>query len=992
MGGFTFLPICYNIGWNPYWHRCETTIEELTMRVLATWIARLCVIGTIGTTTLGGETISGVYINKDHPEYRIEFLPGGKAIESFKGHLTSGTYNIEAGECVLMTGPSETPDVYRCRIVGNHLISKTGCRWVPRGEIHVVPWQNTLPVTIVVKDHRTSEPVSEFGYSYEIDTGKAHYDPLLVRPTPVRSESGTFTLQAPPACRISMTIYSPDVIKGTRQFDLTSENKARRIEIPVVCGVTVHGVVVDADLQKPLPGVQVSPVLYKFWRYIPDRRRSVTTDAEGRFTVRGIALHTGIHAEHRDYLECRSQLVGDGIVKDGPEWTGVRIELKTGERITGTVKTPDGKPLAGVLVSDGLRKRVLSKTDGTFTLLSPGEYTPVPLTILDTPPKDKAPSFAIRFEKKGYVFQKLTRTAQELRNIQVIMDPRPVLRGRVVDPEGRPVTNGKVFVGPGQNPPDNWCVSKEVDQTDGTFSLSIEPEHDYHHERRFWVGVSSPDFAVWETHLDPWKGSKSLTIRLKPGMSLTGKVQLLEHAKGPVHVRLTPVGRPMPKDVPFVDRGLPQYRECGLRKATADQEGHFRLKHVVPGKYNMKLSGPHVAPQETSIVVRQTSRDVGTFTLKGVGTIVGQLFDKNGKPARFAYGMVYSDVFADSNAWQGWKTDEEGRFRVEKVPAGRAKVCPEVNGVPRCSRVGWVVPGQTTEVRIRAPDARQSIAFRFVDREGSNAAFISKDGALVRYQPAEDRCFHIELVPQGNMPCSYPEDEWHELSVDGRIVLKDVTPNKYRVRIAKCQGSYLDREDNIIYDADLELTDEPHEVRISLGTGFVKGSVRSPKGTATAHVFALRDGGKRPEHLHTEKRGNFRFRYLTPGEYRFWATDGRSGWAHTQKTVKNKTLDLGILLLQPGGTVKGIVRFNAQPTGKETVQAVHESGVSVGAPDYKGGTGKPYTISGLWPGAWVVILRQGDRILAKQVVQIDATETQTRNLVEEAKAPSADTP
>lgn len=228
------------------------------MKPLSTLLLSFCLAAAVARS---GE-LSGVYVNKKSPHYGIDFLPGGECFFSHAFGDSAGTWAKDKDAFVCKAGDEEKA---RFRVQDHTLIDQDGEPWVRREEVAQVPWKNVSSVTMVVLDSETRKPITRFSYTYRISTPAATYDPLLVRPQEVRSDSGTFMLSAPRACEIEIKVEGENILGGFskwKSYNLTSDNKLRRIEVLVATGVTFSGTVTDARTGKPVTSALVSPVFF----------------------------------------------------------------------------------------------------------------------------------------------------------------------------------------------------------------------------------------------------------------------------------------------------------------------------------------------------------------------------------------------------------------------------------------------------------------------------------------------------------------------------------------------------------------------------------------------------------------------------------------------------------------------------------------------------------------------------------------------------------
>ena len=96
--------------------------------------------------------LSGIYVNKQSPDDRVEFLVKGRYVRSYP--QGQGQYTKE-GEAIVCR--DEGTEEFRFRRKGKSLIDQDGCEWVPREDIARMPWRGVSPVTMVVLDCQTRE-------------------------------------------------------------------------------------------------------------------------------------------------------------------------------------------------------------------------------------------------------------------------------------------------------------------------------------------------------------------------------------------------------------------------------------------------------------------------------------------------------------------------------------------------------------------------------------------------------------------------------------------------------------------------------------------------------------------------------------------------------------------------------------------------------------------------------------------------------------------
>ncbi len=248
----------------------------------------------------------------------------------------------------------------------------------------------------------------------------------------------------------------------------------------------------------------------------------------------------------------------------------------------------------------------------------------------------------------------------------------PELRGRVRWADGTPVGRYLVMVGPGEEPSGYECEQADVDNPEGHFS--IRPDQFPKEGNLFWIGVKAEGAAPWEGVV-PLADLRSgdFLITLAEGFSLSGTLQLPASAKGSLRVKLGEVpGKRQDDDAIFVsgDRKplLPGF------EGDIPPGAPLRIPDLRPGEYQLRLRGEGVTPLLLTVTLGERDLDLGEVRLLGTGTISGKVSDpyKRKKPWRFADGEIHVEGFGGGpwDSYRDFKTDAEGRFRVEGVPCG----------------------------------------------------------------------------------------------------------------------------------------------------------------------------------------------------------------------------------------------------------------------------------------------------------------------------------
>lgn len=932
--------------------------------------------------------LSGVYVKKKSTYYRIEFLSDGGCHFAKGNSNSSGKYAQEKGTVICR---QENEEVFRFQIEDGELIDQDGNVWVRREEIVVLPWKDVRPVTMVVLEGKTRKPITEFTYRYQISTPTAKYDPLNVRPDEVRSNTGEFTLVAPQACQIELSVEGKNILAGYgtwKSYDLTSDNTLRRIEVVVQTGVTVNGTVVEGRMGKPIAGASVSPIIFTPPLFTPDRDRAVRTDTDGKFVIQGVDDSLGINVWHAEYLEFGRRGFEELGEKVGPDVYSARIELETGELFIGDVRARSGEPLADVTVSDGAGKRVQTDQDGKFILASPAKWNGY-----DT--------YNLSFEKEGFLEQDLHPKSAEPKGFSILLVPVPVLTGQVLDPQGQPVEN--YFVAAGVTlEPRSWCCStQEVRDPTGHFSLPVRTDRDYGQSGKIWIGVKSEGFAFWETTMDIDDLSRSPIVRLKNGVAVRGKTTRSNGDAGKITATILPVRL---HEEEFTSE-ISYRQELGRMQTSVNADGNFKFTHVGPGQYVLGIAGPAVSPISTAIVVSDSDLDLGTLSLRGRGSVAGVIYEHKiiceGGICRldetrgvwpFAEGYIsFQDNSDRTNSEEfshlqsiPFKADENGRFHVDSVPIGVVSVAIpfmfSADIMDAHVRRANVVEGKTTDVRFFDTSGQREVVCLYQIGDGSEEQFSSGSGLgatrKVDNVTTRSPMFEVQLQPADQTGTSFEEADWSDLDGKNQILLRDVSPGKYSLLINDWQGSrglYVK-----VYEATVEAKEGKTSWTIPLGAGCITGAIKwSKEYHSMIHVIAVGENTGVIRNAFSDDQGNFCVRYLPEDDYTLWAHDDSAGWCEMSSVaVRNDVHDIGVQSLKAGGAITGKLPTQWQRDPEITIVAVDSHGIEIEDPSRWSPIGEHFTISNLWNDTWTIRAKRNDRIIAeRKTVVLQGIET-----------------
>ncbi len=422
-------------------------------------------------------------------------------------------------------------------------------------------------------------------------------------------------------------------------------------------GGTVAGRVANGA-GKPIAGANVMIVavddlvgaLRNRFRPIP-----ATSDVQGKFELEGVTAGTRyrIRADAPGYA---ADATSPFTIDAGTELEDVTVTLRQGAALRLRFVDTADRTVTDVTVQletelrrgDGRssRRHVVKPDDPNFVVDDEGW-----ITLRHLPPG----TFSARFEpesrrsldREGVVLVEGETTELE----PMTVEAGAVLRGRVVDREGKPI--------PGAGVEARWqkmyrrFERHAVAGTDGEFRLGGLPEHPV------TVETSAEGFA--DRLMNQVEAGESVTVALRRNGGIRGEVRLAEGG--------TPES--------FIVRAIPRRR---VGEPIDDGEiagGVFELRGLAPGTYAVEVRAPGRAPGRVAkIEVKDhTTVDAGEIRLETGLIVRGRVvYDANGAVARGT--RIRIDRNAGPSDWsvpaEGTTiSGDDGRFSFDGLEPGR---------------------------------------------------------------------------------------------------------------------------------------------------------------------------------------------------------------------------------------------------------------------------------------------------------------------------------
>jgi RNA polymerase sigma factor (sigma-70 family) len=408
---------------------------------------------------------------------------------------------------------------------------------------------------------------------------------------------------------------------------------------------TIRGRVIDQD-QKPIAGatvvIEVSKAYLKSRQQVSFNDNSTKTDASGQWSFAGVpkkpdsvklAAHHVLCLPERPFL-AEKDFKPLSALRDG----SATLHLERGTRIEGTVFSPGGHPVAGAEVfygkvfwAGGMYGNAIppAKTDaqGKFTLgVKPGTIS----------------SLTARADGFSPALQSI-RVGPETLRVDLTVQPPHLLRGRVVDPAGKPIADARLTVswsGPETSAPFDGrgqAIARELTtDADGRFTWKDAPDSGVQ------ATICADGFAIKE-NLD-LASDVELKILLIPSTKIKGAV--VDGATGQAIPRFTLLlgavwhrGDPLIWQ-PYADEDAT--KTLGSFESTLEQPAH---------QYVLRVSADGYLPEDSERFSPEGTAHSFTFRLSRAKPIRGTVLNPGGSHA--PHSIVYLVPAEEENTIDG---------------------------------------------------------------------------------------------------------------------------------------------------------------------------------------------------------------------------------------------------------------------------------------------------------------------------------------------------
>lgn len=603
------------------------------------------------------------------------------------------------------------------------------------------------------------------------------------------------------------------------------ETGQRGVTIRLQEGITITGIVLDAEDKGPVPGVTVRESL-------TGATRDVTSD-DGRFELHGIdpdaleknGRHIFLSTEHDEYQRSFQR-----YPFSADQGEPVTITLLRKKGLEGFVMDDRGQPVKNARVSvevPGFPAALLNMSpdgsvDATFTDAEGGFFiAAMPRMGGDTSYEVVAtyPGFA----KARYGPLKRPKDGESWPLVEIYLSRGTSIGGRVTDIDGAPVEGaqirarrnvklaGELMMFSMLMPPAVGHVA--YSSAGGGFSVArIEPGI-------YQVEVRALGFAKkMVPHFEVTEAPATLDFSLDPGGTIRGRV--VDHEQRPLagievvaFLRLeerTDADDPRARGRERMQEEMVKLGGLGAAMTKSSAEGTYELTHLPEGEFRVVARAPGYRPDEIESV---TAGDrVPDLVLAPHSKIVGRVLDgaTGGAVRNYEVRLERTEKTGDMDLWRNRQPVDhpEGLFEYDQLGDGEYRVKVTARDYVPASKVVPLPAGSEIEVEV-VLDPGSRI-------EGVVYAAGSKG-------PIPGASIYLRSTSNAE-GYDWTYNQERRTDEDGRFLLGGLQDGTYRVSISHPEF-YPDERNTTEFRIPLE---EPTELSVAMhSAGRVKGKIRN---------------------------------------------------------------------------------------------------------------------------------------------------------------------
>ena len=478
------------------------------------------------------------------------------------------------------------------------------------------------------------------------------------------NEHGRASFLAISICRdFELSYTEHNAVPATQRVSILASGEQRNVVLPLAAGAHILGRVVD-ELGSPVANVKVRALLPDGHKRGRHPQPETETDGEGQFALRHVertADSLGLSKE--GFLEKNPVLalaLSDGVRRDVGD-----LVLEHGTRFAGHVRYPDGSPAVGARLSAEASSIETDAWSALYTRISENNRTTA----------DGQGHFTFSGLPDGFSFDLVARRDREgVRSIahrdavrdgemdlELVLETAPAIVGRVLAPDGEPVSGALVRVVP-QNDSryllraEGLAGSARADP-EGNFLLQLDkPE-------AVALEATASGFAPSLVQLVEAPNQDPVELQLRTPLTVTGRV--VDTAGRPV------VGATVERLDDSADSMRAAAPSRGSRASTTrtNSKGNFAFRGQPAGTLALRARHPEHAPSTDVVVELEyglTASDV-LLTLRRGAVVRGVLY-RDGTPAGADAQVVASA--GSSTVFETASTNGAGEFVFECLSPG----------------------------------------------------------------------------------------------------------------------------------------------------------------------------------------------------------------------------------------------------------------------------------------------------------------------------------
>ena len=724
-----------------------------------------------------------------------------------------------------------------------------------------------------------------------------------------------------------LRLRASEFIDTAQLIPALAEGEVRVVEIELARGVSASGVVTGDDGTP----IERAVVRLRSWRYgdaVKDlgREAEVRTDARGRYAVGGVTPgEMVLDTSAENWLRSKEEL---GLHAEG-DALDVDIVLDGGGRLSGLVRWPDGTPAATAHVTvsvpgnDSSSPSQAVDENGAFYVQGLRGST---FRVVATAEKVDGSSPWIAID-----------TASAGDELDLVLGKGATVSGRVVDDTGAAVTEFKLEAKPVERDRGYGSLVRTMSDRDGRFSIE---------------GLGP---GVWELnlrasdHVSPLPRRVSVPseddVRIVMPRTATLHGVVLDRSNEPV------IGARV---------------EIGARNTKTSEGGAFALVDLAPGEQRLTVAAEGHGPAHLPMIVLdpgEVREDVVVKLTRG-GRVLGQLHPDLMDGTAFKATLRPDESFDQSTTDVG----PDGTFRFEGLRAGEYWAALSAS-----NKTGWV---EGNRLSLKVPvTVREDSDSRVVLGDPSDYPITLRGVVTKEGEPAPDLLMYVygegdesafpgaieRTDAQGAYEVYLREPGAYHLSVgEGQM-----TQARYRVDVTNAPAQTF----------DCELPDKSLRGRATLVDGTPAGGrmfVLSHEGTSRTSIrlgevlFAR-----------TDRDGTFKFDTLAAGRYRLrtgnyiraHATDGLVRMEGIVVPDEGEADELEIVI--PRGAVVDVTARGPSGHGRRGLTVTLDDETGHPAVLYDSRTTNYAGLmrfTGVGPGTWAIVCRDGDRVVGRGTV------------------------